>query len=165
MTAKHFSIAAFAAVLMTGPVWAQELFIYPAEGQSDEQLEQDKFACYQFAKKNTGVDPMQTPTTGAAPPAQAQGGSVAKDAGKGALGGAALGGVVGAIAGDTKKGLAIGAASGGLLGGGRSYGTRKRSRQAQEQAAQQEASNQAAARSNYNRAYAACLEGRGYTVK
>jgi hypothetical protein len=37
--------------------------------------------------------------------------------------------------------------------------------QQQQQYAQQEATKNANNRNNYNRAYSACLEGRGYTVK
>ena len=42
---------------------AQELMIYPAKGQSDQQQEKDKFECYGFAKKQSGFDPMALPTT------------------------------------------------------------------------------------------------------
>jgi hypothetical protein len=41
----------------------------------------------------------------------------------------------------------------------------RRQQQEQEQWAQQQAAQYSQARNNYNRALAACLEGRGYTVK
>lgn len=154
----------FAAAVAGGPVVAQDLFVYPAKGQSDEQTEKDKFACYQFARKNSGFDPMQAPRASSAPPPQT-GGSVAGGAGRGALGGAALGGVVGALTGNTKKGLGIGAASGGLLGGMKSNSRQNQEREARRQWEQQQAARYSANRNDYNRAYAACLEGRGYTVR
>ena len=49
--------------LLPGTLLAQEFMIYPAKGQSAEQLEQDKFACYGFAKGQSGFDPMAPPTT------------------------------------------------------------------------------------------------------
>jgi len=134
---------------------AQDPFVYPSQGQSNNQMEQDKYSCYQWAKGQTGFDPMQAPTATAPPPAT-RGGAL-----RGAAGGAALGAAVGAIAGDAGKGAAIGAASGGIIGGAR----RARSNQEQQQYAQQQAAGYEQARSEYNRAWGACMEGRGYTVK
>lgn len=37
---------------------SQDLVIYPAEGQSQEQLDKDKYECYTWAKQQTGFDPM-----------------------------------------------------------------------------------------------------------
>ncbi|MCO6412204.1 MAG: glycine zipper family protein, partial [Thiogranum sp.] len=71
------------------------------------------------------------------------------------------GAAIGAIAGDTGKGAAIGAATGGLFGG-----MRQREANAQQQQQTQQQSAAAAGKADtYNRAYAACLEGRGYTVR
>ena len=50
---------------------AQDPITYPAKGQSQEQMEKDKFSCYQWAKNETGFDPMQTPTGSAPPPTAA----------------------------------------------------------------------------------------------
>lgn len=148
--------------LFAGPVSAQDFFIYPNEGQSQDQLEKDKFECYSWAKQNTGFDPMQTPQASAPPPQQEakQGGLV-----RGAARGAAIGAVGGAIAGDAGKGAAIGASTGALIGGMRRHDQKRREQQAQEQWARQQAAQYSQQRNNYNRAFAACLEGRGYTVK
>jgi len=62
-----------------------------------------------------------------------------------------LGAAVGAIAGDAGKGAAAGAVLGGVRG--------RRQSMAAQQAQQQET------RSAYDRAFAACMEGRGYTVR
>ncbi len=147
-----FGLSVFAG--STG--FAQEPIIYPAKGQSNEQMEKDKYECYSWAKQQTGFDPMQAqqapPPTGGG-----SGGQVIKGAAVGAAGGAAIG----AIAGNAGKGAAIGAVSGTMIGGIRKNANQKKQAEAQ----QQQAAAVAAGRSAYSRAFGACLEGRGYTVK
>jgi hypothetical protein len=146
------------ALFASGTALAQELYIYPAKGQSDDQMEKDKFECYNWAKKDTGFDPMAVPTTTtAAPSGQKQSGGVVR----GALGGAALG----AIIGDSSKSAGRGAAAGGLIGGVRQSSRNRETERQQQEWEQRESANYANNRNNYNRAYSACLEGRGYTVK
>jgi predicted lipid-binding transport protein (Tim44 family) len=143
-------------------VFADDMYVYPQKGQSNKQMEKDKYECYGWAKKKTGFDPMAAPTATAPPPAQeAPKGGLLRGAGRGALGGLAIG----AIAGDAGKGAAIGAASGAMIGGIRRSEQVKQEDQAQQQWAQNKASQYAHNRSEYNRAYSACLGGRGYTVK
>ena len=139
-----------------------DMFIYPKEGQSNEQMEQDKYACYGWAKKQTGFDPMEVPKATAPPPSKGRkkGGLL-----KGAAGGALLGAGIGAIAGDTGKGAAIGAVSGGVFGGARRQNQKKQEAHAEQQWEQEQASQYAQRRNQYDRAYSACLEARGYTVK
>ena len=152
--AKRISITLFSMLIFAGSAMAQNPFIYPAKGQSNEKMEQDKFQCYGWAKNSSGFDHMQ-----AAPTYQQtnESGGVLRGGAKGAAGGA----VVGAIAGDAGKGAAIGAIGGGAIGGMRQRKKRRKTEQANQQVQQQHS----AARSGYDRAYAACLEGRGYTVK
>ncbi len=140
---------------------ANELMIFPAKGQSNETMEQDKFTCYGWAKGQTGFDPMKAPTTSTPPPSQAKKGSTAGSAGRGALGGAALG----AILGDSSKSAKRGAAAGGLVGGIRQSSKNSSVDQKTKEWEQKEMNNYANNRSQYNRAYSACLEGKGYTVK
>jgi len=148
--------------LAIGHAFAQDLIIYPKEGQSNEQMEKDKYACYTWAKEQTGIDPMTSAQSGspAPPPQTAQGGAV-----RGAARGALLGVAVGAIAGDAGKGAAIGATAGGV--GGRMR-QNEQNRQ-QDQAYEQQVQNQQAAAnqgiSDYNRAFGACMEAKGYTLK
>jgi hypothetical protein len=153
------AVASLAAVLFyVTPGLAEELYIYPAGGQSAEQMDKDKHECYKWAKNDTGFDPMAAPTTTSAPPeGQKKSGGVVK----GGLAGAATG----AIIGDNRKATRRGAAAGGLIGGVRQSSHNTKVDQSQQQWEQQEASNYANQRNNYNRAYSACLEGRGYTVK
>jgi hypothetical protein len=154
--------AMFCLLAFTPALRAQEVIVYPAKGQGNDQMEQDKFQCYSWAKQQSGFDPMAPPTTSTPPPAKnaPQGGVL-----RGAARGAVVGGVGGAILGDTKKGLALGAASGGLLGGMRRSDQRRQEEQAQKQWEQQQVQQYSQSRNTYNRAYAACLEGKGYTVK
>lgn len=150
------AIAAVLVVLLAGQqqALAADVYVYPAQGQSPDQQAADEGQCYAFAKQQTGFDPMATPT--ATSPEPEEKGSVAGGAARGALVGVA----VGAIAGDAGKGAAIGAASGGLLGGMRRNSTRND----QEEWENQQAQNYQYNRDNYNRAFSACLQGRGYTV-
>jgi hypothetical protein len=152
----------FIVVVSAGYAFAEDFMIFPNKGQSNDQLGKDKYACYEWAKQQSGFDPMATPTATTPPPAtEAPKGGVVKGAAKGALVGVA----VGAIAGNAGKGAAIGAAGGGVVGG-----MRKRNQGAEQEQAQQNWQNEqtqqyAANRDKYNRAYTACLEGKGYTVK
>jgi hypothetical protein len=155
-------------LFVAGSALAQDFIIYPAKGQSQEQLERDKYECYSWAKQQTGFDPMEMPRATEAPPPQKAGGSVAGGVVKGGLAGAAVGAGVGAIAGGGKgagKGAAIGAAAGGVMGGAVRGSQKKQDEQAQKQWADQQSAQYMEKRNTYNRAYCACLEGRGYTVK
>ena len=130
--------------------------VYPAKGQSAQQQTKDDSACYAWAKQTTGIDPAVVAST---PPPQQTGPAVGggervKGAARGALGGAA----VGAIAGDAGDGAAIGAVVGTAVGG-------RRARQNREAQNQQAVSQQQNLMDTYYRAYGACMEGRGYTIK
>lgn len=161
-TTKCIMISLLIMLFATGGALAQELVIYPAKGQTQDQLEKDKFECYTWAKQQSGFDPMQQPTATTPPPQQqAQKGGV----GRGAIRGLGAGALVGAIAGDTKKGAKIGAASGAVVGGVRRSDQKNQQAQAEQQWAQQQAATYAKNRDGYNRAFGACLEGRGYSVK
>lgn len=52
--------------------FAQDLIIYPAKGQSQEQMEKDKYECYSWAKGQTGFDPMAPQQTVQSPQPQSQ---------------------------------------------------------------------------------------------
>ncbi len=153
---------ALVAILIGGSALAQELIVYPSEGQRQEQVEKDKFSCYTWAKQRTGFDPMETPKATTAPPAREpqKGGLL-----RGATRGAAVGAIGGAIGGDAGKGAAIGAGVGGLIGGIRRKDQVARQQQEEEQWAREQAAIYTQKRNAYNRAYSACLEAKGYTVK
>lgn len=151
-------IFTFLVAATVGQVSAQELFIYPQKDQSAEQQDKDKYECYNWAKSNSGFDPMAAPTTSTAPPKT-------REKSYGALKGAGIGAIGGKVFGSSKKTTRTAAAAGGLLGGVRQHQHNSAEQQKRDDWEQREASNYANNRNNYNRAYAACLEGRGYTVK
>jgi len=152
----------FLTAFLTAPVMADELIIYPAKGQSQEQQQKDKFECYTWGKGETGFDPMEIPKA-TAPPPQKQ--TQKSSAIKGAAGGAAVGAVGGAIAGDAGKGAAAGAAVGGLLGAAKRQDQIRREEEAQKKWEEEQVAQYTQKRNTYNRAYSACLEARGYAVK
>ena len=168
MNFKSISMVLIVFLLfVAAPVWSQDLIIYPAQGQSTEQMEKDKFECYTWAKGQTGFDPMQMPTASSTPPSQQKksvGGSAVKGGILGGAGGAVIGGIAGGSKG-ARKGAAIGGLSGGVLGGTRSSRQNRQADQQRKQWEQQQANQYMQQRNAYNRAHAACLEGRGYTVK
>src|SRR5512147_648067 len=141
-------------LLGSAPAWA-EVIAYPKKGQTQEQFQQDQYQCHQWAKGQTGVDPTKPQQSAAAPPPQ-QGGAV-----KGAARGAAVGAIGGAIGGNAGKGAAIGAGVGAAGGRMRQNQQNQQAAQAQQQAQGQ----QQAARAQYDKAYAVCLDGKGYAVK
>jgi hypothetical protein len=146
--------AALAAACWTAAAHAQKPIVYPAKGQSPDQQQRDDGECYVWAKNNTGIDPAAVAS--APPPSSGSsgGGERVRGAARGAVGGVAIG----AIAGDAGKGAAIGAVVGTMAGGRQA----RRNQSAQQQAA---ASGQQQQINTFYRAYGACMEGRGYTVK
>jgi hypothetical protein len=149
------------------------LFAFPAKNQSATQQSDDEGACYGWAKSQTGIDPMNIKPPAVAPPSQesqeqaanAGNGSRARGAARGAAGGA----IVGAITGDAGGGAAVGAAVGTMAGGAAKRNAKKQAaaQQQQQQAAAEQQAQAAVAqqKATYNKAFTACMEGKGYTIK
>jgi len=155
MRTSHATLVALGIIFFaTEALAGVDVFVYPSKGQTKDQKEQDEFACYKWAKEQTGVDPTQ-PMQQAAAPQEPR-----RDVARGAARGAALGAVGGAIAGDAGKGAAIGA------GVGAAGGAVRRRRAAIDQADAQQQAKQAydADLAGYKRAFSGCMTGRGYTV-
>ena len=150
-------VATLCGLCMAATSMAQELMIFPNADQSAEQQEQDKFVCYGWAKDQAGFDPMAPPTATEPPPEQ---GAKKGGAGKGLVRGAAVGGIVGGSSGAKR-----GAGAGLVIGGMRSQDQKKKEAQARQQWEQEQQRIYAENRNRYNRAYAACLEGKNYTVR
>ena len=166
MKAINFIIVLSLLIISAGQAAGQDLIVYPAKGQSQKQMEKDKFDCYSWAKQQSGFDPMQTPAPAPAPPPPP--GSAAGGVVRGGAGGAALGAAVGGIAGGWSgagKGAAIGALTGGVFGGLRSRARNYQSAQTQQQLAAQQSAQYRQKRDAYNRANSVCLEAKGYAVK
>lgn len=134
------------AIAMCGGAAFAQTAVYPARGQSPAKQQKDEAECSVWAQKKTGVDPAALAAAGQAQP----NGQVARGAGRGAAAGA----VGGAITGRPGRGAAIGSSMGAAAGAGRKRGAEKQ---------QQEQSQ--VALSEYNNARAACLTGKGYTVR
>ena len=152
---RMFILASLACLALAAVAAATEPVVYPAKGQTAEQQERDQFECHEWATKDTGVDPVALAEQKLAPatPSSSHEGEAARSAGIGAMRGAADG--------DAAAGAARG------FGIGRMISVLKAKRQLREQ---QSATTQEGAAvhdqlDKYDRAYAACLTGRGYTVK
>lgn len=164
---KLFIITNLAAIVLSGlaclPSAAQHtsslfgLYVYPNKGQSESQQANDESICYKSAAAKTGVDPANLPPAPAPQPTQHQGGAV-----KGAARGAAAGALIGAIAGNAGHGAAIGATAGGIGG----YAGQRRLNEAEQHYAKAAAQQQQSQTMNtFRRAYSACVESKGYTVR
>ncbi|MFZ4535494.1 hypothetical protein [Propionivibrio sp.] len=131
-------------------------FVYPAKGQSAQQQKSDEANCYSWAVQQSGFDPAKPPPAQAAaqPATTATGttpGAGARGAARGAIVGSALGG-------DAGTGAAVGAVA------ARGQSRRQNAATAQQGQQQQQAATQQQ-QASFGKARAACLEGRGYTVK
>ena len=160
------------AAFTSAPPPAQTYF-YPTKGQTAQQEQSDKGQCYAWAVQQTGFDPAN-PRVAAPPPPPQQFGQAQPPQGglfRGAFGGAALGAVGGAIGGNAGEGAAIGAGVGALFGGIRRMRWEEQEQQQRQQMQTQqqrymaqEQSALANGRANYERAFSACMSGRGYTA-
>lgn len=115
----------------------QSVATYPSKGQSAEQQAKDTRECDTWAKQQSGYDPATETAKGA-------GIGAAIGAVAGAATGAAVGAATGAGAGrGAATGAVIGGVGGGVGGGAYQYSKSKE---------------------GWQKAYAACMQGRGYSV-
>jgi YMGG-like Gly-zipper len=152
----HVAIGASMLSIASSALAQQKPIIYPAKGQSAEQQQKDDGECYVWAKQSTGIDPAAVAQT---VPQQETGvpvggGERVRGAAAGALGGVAIG----AIAGNAGRGAAIGAVTGTMAGG-------RQARQNQKERNEQAQTQHQQVIATYYRAYGACMEGRGYTLR
>lgn len=134
------------------------VYIFPSNNQDPETQEADEATCYKWAMEQTDYDPLNPPKVDAAQVDKSLDGAAVKGAAVGAAGGAAIG----AIAGDAGEGAAIGAIVGGIRGRRAKKGAEAKQEQANNQAA---ANYSAELLNDYKKAFSACMEGKGYTVK
>jgi hypothetical protein len=130
-------------------------YVYPAKGQTPEKQKSDEAACYTWAVQQTGFDPAKPPPAAAAAPPTTATGTAPGAGAKGAVKGAVVGEVVG---GDASTGAAAGAVV------ARSA-SRKQNAAAANSAQQQQQAATSQQQASFAKARAACLEGKGYTVK
>ena len=169
----------------SGPAWSPaqniDLFAFPRNNQTADQQLKDEVDCYGSAKQRTGIDAQAPPPQGlseeekklaqqqaAENAPKAEGGRL-RGAARGAAGGAAIG----AIAGNAGTGAGAGAVAGTMKGG---MAQRQANAQSKQQAAAQAAAAQKKAEEDmlrqhkegldtFQRAFIACMDARGYSVK
>jgi uncharacterized protein YcfJ len=142
-------------IMATATVFA-DLIIYPAKNQSKEQQYIDKGECRDWAIKETGINPDDVKNVSSNVNANAEGTGV-----KGAATGALVGGAVGSLDGNFGKGAAAGAIVGGAVGVISRHRKERKAKATSEQIERQKKE----LLEKYNKAYSACLEAKGYTVK
>jgi len=123
------------------------VYVFPAKNQTAEQTQKDESYCYDWAIKNSGIDPLNMQPVKPDSVKTGPNGAMVAGAAKGAAAGVAIGAI---------------AVAGGLAG----RRARKQNEKAQQQQAQ--ANAQAATQAqveNFIKAYKACLTGKGYTVE
>lgn len=147
---------------------ADETYVFPAAGQSEEQQKKDEYECYLWAADQSGYDPVEghkdelSQASVEADSANTKSGG----AGKAALGAAARGAIIAeASDGDASKGATTGATMGLIKGKRRQHAEEDKDRAAMEEQARAEAEAKQKLVSNYERARAACLEAHDYVVK
>jgi hypothetical protein len=142
------------------------LIVYPGSGQDAARQGKDEGECYAWARQQTGIDPTAAPV-----PVEAaevpRGGAV-----KGAARGAARGAAVGAVGDDDHvrdegnldagEGAGVGAVAGAAKG---RRARKKAEKQAEAQAQEATKAQDAQTKETFKKAWGACLEGRGYSVK
>jgi hypothetical protein len=141
-----------------------KLFVYPANGQSADQLARDRYECHTWAVQQTGVDPSRpdAPSYARVVVAPAPGSGTVT----GAIGGAILGSL---IAGPRAAGVGalFGGVTGAAVGSAADAQAQQQAQYTQQQVNQQNQQQRAAdmaGAQSYRRAVTACLTARGYTV-
>ena len=146
------------------PTAANTLYFYPERGQAEALQDRDRYECYRWAVKETGVDPGMTPVRQAynAPPPPVRN---PRD-GAAVVGGAVTGAAVGAVMSGPRhvgSNAAIGAVFGALIG---AASQESRAQAIENAQARREAAWEASQQplQNFRRAMGACMQGRGYRI-
>lgn len=150
------------------PPVSAEVFVYPAQAQSEHLLDRDRYECHVWAVRQSQFDPslpglpphQRVRVVAAGPP---PGAAVAA----GAVTGAAIGAAI-ASPYETGEGALVGAAAGAVMGAIAADASAREARLINEAQAAEEAAAVARLEEqalSYRRAITACLEGRGYTVR
>lgn len=129
--------------LAANPILAEE-FAYPKKGQSEAQQHQDRLDCSTWASQQSGY------TSGAAASPSSEQNRMSPGFGRGMMRGRMIG-------------EADGNSEGGMMAGGGAGMLRRKlmEKRAEEKHEKSDSGGNAA----YNRAFKACMEGRGYSVE
>jgi hypothetical protein len=179
------SLSGFSVYAQSAPAWSPSkdigVFVFGKNGQTPDQQLKDESDCYGAAKQQSGIDPKAPAAAGkTAEQKQAEQKAAAENADtpkggrvKGAARGAAGGAAIGAIAGDAGKGAGAGAVAGTMRGGmtQRQASAAAKKEAAAKVAAEQKAEDErnklahAEGLDTFQRAFAACMDARNYSVK
>jgi hypothetical protein len=138
------------------------IVVYPANGQSPEQLERDRYECHVWAVQQSGFDPSRS----GVPPGERVVVQPANPPGAGTAVGAIAGAVLGAaIAGprNAGAGLVLGGITGAAVGSASDANAQAQTNYEQARLDRNAAGAEQGA-ANYRRAISACLDARGYTT-
>ena len=154
-------------LMRAGPAVAQlshaGLYVYPRHGQSADQQSRDAGQCDRSAIEVTGYDPAHPPAATLAQDSLSdQGRTMAKGALVGSAASSAVGAAAGAAVGRAARGAAMGGAGGAVAGLLRGWFVARRDQQAQTHQGQV---RHAQHHQQYVRAFSACMDARGYSVR
>jgi hypothetical protein len=144
-----------------------DVYVYPSKGQTEKQLDRDRYECHNWAVAQSRYNPSDTHL---APHQQVRVVEMpppGRDTAVGAMTGAVIGSTVAGHR-DSGGGAVAGAIVGAMIGASSDAARQKSANQvntrlsAEAQAERARLERQSA---DYRRAISACLEGRGYTVK
>ena len=139
------------------------VYVYPAAGQSEAQLERDRYECHVWAVKQTGFDPSSPQVA----PHQRVQVVAAPPPGTNTVAGAATGAILGGIVSgprDTGAGMLLGAVAGAIIGSAADDANAQQVANSRRRTGEPyyDLDQQAG---NYRRAMGACLQGRQYSIK
>ena len=149
------------------PLPDTRVYVYPAAGQSEAQLDRDKYECHVWAVHETGFDPSAPQV---APHARVEVVPVPAP-GANTLAGAATGAIIGSAVSrprDAGAGALLGALAGAIIGNSADQARMQQAANMQSQIdARDDRWNYGIERrsNDYRRALSACLQGRSYTIK
>jgi hypothetical protein len=149
-------------VVAVPPPPPQRIFVYPANGQSPEQTDRDRYECHVWAVQQTGVDPSRADAS----PYERVVVQPANPPGTGTAVGAISGAILGSIIAGPRNagaGLVLGGVTGAIVGSAADANAQAQAQQTQQQINKSAAAGRARADS-YRRALGVCLTGRGYTI-
>ena len=154
-------------LICVGPALAQlsysGLYVYPKHGQSADRQSRDAGQCDRSAVEVTGYDPAHPPAATLAEKSLGdQGRTIAKSTVVGSAASSAVGAAAGAAIGRAARGAAMGGAGGAVAGLLRGWFVARRDQQAQTHQGQV---RHAQHHQQYVRAFSACMDARGYSVR
>lgn len=146
------------------PAPQQTMYFYPELSQSEARQDRDRYECYRWAVRQTGVDPGMTPVRDVPPPPVPR--AAVRD-GSEVVAGGAIGAITGAaVSGPRHVGqnMVLGAIFGSLIGAAAQEARVQSAEQAYERRLAHQQARQQVPLQNFQRAMGACMEGRGYRI-